>query len=92
MQDVNSNLQNSSAVLKSDVKNFIQDRMYQVTSTEAKSGVDLQGDGKVDTASGNSVKNDHNFTSIVLPLSASMHGNPIFPAINTFTALYLVYF
>ncbi|XP_021833062.1 AMP deaminase-like isoform X1 [Prunus avium] len=60
-------------VLKSDVKNFIQDRMYQVTSTEAKSGVDLQGDGKVDTASGNSVKNDHNFTSIVLPLSASMH-------------------
>ncbi|XP_034211261.1 AMP deaminase-like isoform X1 [Prunus dulcis] len=72
--DVNSNLQNSSAVLlKSDVKNFIQDRMYQVTSTEAKSGVDLQGDGKVDTASGNSVKTDHNFTSIVLPLSASMH-------------------
>ncbi|ONI30669.1 hypothetical protein PRUPE_1G265900 [Prunus persica] len=50
-----------------------EDRMYQVTSTEAKSGVDLQGDGKVDTASGNSVKNDHNFTSIVLPLSASMH-------------------
>ncbi|CAB4295141.1 unnamed protein product [Prunus armeniaca] len=32
-----------------------------------------EGDGKVDTASGNSVKNDHNFTSIVLPLSASMH-------------------
>ncbi|XP_034211275.1 AMP deaminase-like isoform X3 [Prunus dulcis] len=50
-----------------------EDRMYQVTSTEAKSGVDLQGDGKVDTASGNSVKTDHNFTSIVLPLSASMH-------------------
>ncbi|XP_016647605.1 PREDICTED: AMP deaminase-like isoform X1 [Prunus mume] len=50
-----------------------EDQMYQVTSTEAKSGVDLQGDGKVDTASGNSVKNDHNFTSIVLPLSASMH-------------------
>ncbi|PQM36988.1 AMP deaminase isoform X2 [Prunus yedoensis var. nudiflora] len=50
-----------------------EDRMYQVTSTEAKSGVDLQGGGKVDTASGNSVKNDHNFTSIVLPLSASMH-------------------
>ncbi|XP_034211284.1 AMP deaminase-like isoform X4 [Prunus dulcis] len=32
-----------------------------------------EGDGKVDTASGNSVKTDHNFTSIVLPLSASMH-------------------
>ncbi|VVA27705.1 PREDICTED: AMP deaminase [Prunus dulcis] len=63
----------NEVLLKSDVKNFIQDRMYQVTSTEAKSGVDLQGDGKVDTASGNSVKTDHNFTSIVLPLSASMH-------------------
>ncbi|PQQ00352.1 AMP deaminase isoform X2 [Prunus yedoensis var. nudiflora] len=53
-----------------------EDRMYQVTSTEAKSGVDLQGDGKVDTASGNSVKNDqilpHSLPA-VLPLSASMH-------------------
>ncbi|CAL2231593.1 unnamed protein product [Prunus armeniaca] len=47
--------------------------VYQNEGTKQMRRLQSNGDGKVDTASGNSVKNDHNFTSIVLPLSASMH-------------------
>ncbi|CAB4264528.1 unnamed protein product [Prunus armeniaca] len=47
--------------------------LYQNEGTKQMRRLQSNGDGKVDTASGNSVKNDHNFTSIVLPLSASMH-------------------
>lgn len=76
LQDVNSYLQGSSALLhKSDVKNFILGQMYQMTLSEAKSVVDHQGDGKVDTASAHSVKKDLNFTSIVSPMTSSMRGN-----------------
>ncbi|KAM0987304.1 hypothetical protein ACFX13_011654 [Malus domestica] len=45
--------------------------MYQMTLSEAKSVVDRQGDGKVDTASAHLVKKDLNFTSI--PMTSSMH-------------------
>ncbi|KAM0987303.1 hypothetical protein ACFXTH_011440 [Malus domestica] len=70
--DVNSYLQSSSALLhKSDVMNFILGQMYQMTLSEAKSVVDRQGDGKVDTASAHLVKKDLNFTSI--PMTSSMH-------------------
>ncbi|KAM1102796.1 hypothetical protein ACFX13_011654 [Malus domestica] len=42
-----------------------------MTLSEAKSVVDRQGDGKVDTASAHLVKKDLNFTSI--PMTSSMH-------------------
>ncbi|KAM0983989.1 hypothetical protein ACFX2I_011391 [Malus domestica] len=45
--------------------------MYQMTLSEAKSVVDRQGDGKVDTTSAHLVKKDLNFTSI--PMTSSMH-------------------
>ncbi|CAL8994421.1 unnamed protein product [Prunus brigantina] len=47
--------------------------VYQNEGTKQMRRLQSNGDGKVDTASGNPMKNDHNFTSIVLPLSASMH-------------------
>ncbi|RVW82456.1 putative AMP deaminase [Vitis vinifera] len=54
LQDLNSNIQNSTLLpFKVDNGNCFEDQKCRGTKTESNVGVDLHGNGKMDTASGN---------------------------------------
>lgn len=74
LQEINSNLQNSSAaLLRTTDANFMEEQLAKVTVSETKSGVNMQIQRKVDSATADLVK-DSSSTNMFLPLYTSSHG------------------
>lgn len=75
LQDVNSELQNSSsAPFRSNEGNCMQDQTCNVTVNEAKADVYLQGKGKIDATSLHFVGTGPDFSGMILPLNSSVQG------------------
>lgn len=72
-QDVNSELRNSSsAPMRSNDGNRMQDQTRDVTVNEAKA--DLQGERKIDSTSYHFAGTGPNFSGMILPLNTSVQG------------------
>ena len=75
LQEVNSNIQNSSAVpLIGSDGNCMQEQLFKVTANEAQAGLDLQGEGNAASALGKLGGHGSTFSSMILPLCPSAHG------------------
>lgn len=74
LQEVNSNIQNSSAVpLIGNDENCMQDQLFQVTASETRADVYPQGEGKLDSTPVHLVGHDPSLSTLVLPCP-SAHG------------------
>ncbi|KAH7515857.1 hypothetical protein FEM48_Zijuj10G0071000 [Ziziphus jujuba var. spinosa] len=74
VQDVNSELRNSSsAPMRSNDGNRMQDQTRDVTVNEAKA--DLQGERKIDSTSYHFAGTGPNFSGMILPLNTSVQGS-----------------
>jgi hypothetical protein len=91
LQDVNSdNHQNLCTVpIMGDDGNFMQDKMCSPTASEAKAGVDLLSNGRIDNASGLIVGNDPNFGNTNIPLRTTVHGIFNFLVLKSFMEIYV---
>jgi hypothetical protein len=72
LQDVNSDNHQNLCIVPimgmGDDGNFMQDKMCSPTASEAKAGVDLLSNERIDNASGHVVGNDPNFGNTNIPL------------------------
>lgn len=93
LQDVNSdNYQNLCAFpIMGDGGNFMQDKMSRPTVSEAKAGVDLLGNGKIDMASVHIVGNDPNFGNANIPLRTTVHGIFNFLVLKSFMEISVMF-
>ncbi|KAJ0094328.1 hypothetical protein Patl1_16309 [Pistacia atlantica] len=74
MNDVDSKIQNSSAVpFRTDLVNFVQDQNCRASINVVKPGIDVHGKGKVDTASAQITGHDTTLPNIILPLRTTLH-------------------
>ncbi|XP_031247408.1 AMP deaminase-like, partial [Pistacia vera] len=74
MNDVDSKIQNSSAVpFRTDLVNFVQDQNCRASINVVKPGIDVHGRGKVDTASAQITGHDTTLPNVILPLRTTLH-------------------